>query len=482
MLLTLFAFFPPLLYLSVAQVIYRGTWAPAYPPSQCGDFTLQPGSSANWEFNGTYIQVFGVFPTNPATLTATLDGVAVPLTPNATGCNVLLFNSTLLPFTLHTLNLTFSGDASSNASYFGITGSTFAAAPNSVPIIANTTSTASSPASNASSPASATVSGTGAKVGGGIGGAVLALLAATAATYHYLKAPTPSASHHTFVFIPPVPIVSRQGQPEKHQASNPCITIVLKPRNLVVQKEKPKGVIQSMSTSYNQVAWKVIELEEGKETMFRLPKNLGFGDVSQEDVGGIFRILAFSFAPLRTLVRRMHQQSLSWTIPSKFWDRDLSERVVLAQNGADVPAHFALGTFHLPSDGLDEEYLSPFVVILVPDGHFCITSQCEDLNINAYVTKNMKKHQLVHLSDTLSSSGPGSRPPLPPRENGAFEEPIADDGPDDGAPEIISTPLLGENGTHISTLKQTTVLKLVKDSEWRLEIVEQETKFKLPCF
>jgi hypothetical protein len=143
------SYFPLLLLfasLSDAQVFldsganFQGKWVngneTALPNVQaCGSVTQTPGSSVTVEPQGqplfskeerridprciglSRFVVYGRFPPDPSTITAELDGAAIPLTPitaaNPTGCNNLLYDITLVP-TLHKLTFTFTGTASNN--------------------------------------------------------------------------------------------------------------------------------------------------------------------------------------------------------------------------------------------------------------------------------------------------------------------------------------------------------------------------------
>ncbi|KAJ6506815.1 hypothetical protein C8R45DRAFT_970636 [Mycena sanguinolenta] len=343
-------------------------------------------------------------------------------------------------------------------------------------------------------------SSTGAKVGGAIGGAfgLVALLAALAA-YHFL-APAPASVHsHEFIFLPPLPIVFRGKQLRDYE-----IIVTLQPDNLNLADKRPEpGFTFEGSTPHELVVWKAIKFEgKRKEPVtVRLPANLGFGDVREnlENKGIISKDLLFSFAPLRTLVKRADGPP-SWKYES--FRRPKLEALVLAHNTVNYPVDFALGTFHKTRKDQD---FSPFLLIPnVEPGSFCITPQCANLKVNAYIAQNIRERQRLD-SDLFGDSDPsdftildgstvavqlpeedkdsevvplldGSTVTAQPSEEddelGPAPEPYPEDEEVEHAPKILSPPLLGEDGTLVSSLEQTTRWCLVKESGvLRLKVV-----------
>ncbi|KAJ6541431.1 hypothetical protein B0H19DRAFT_1268435 [Mycena capillaripes] len=230
--------------------------------------------------------------------------------------------------------------------------------------------------------------------------------------------------------------------------------------------------------SLRQLARRTLNQSEtggNKETTVHLPVNLGFGDVREdEDRKGIFRNHLFSFAPRHENFRRPKLEAL-----------------VLAHNEAKHPVDFALGTFHKMRSDQD---FSPFLLIpSVPSHRFCIAPQCAQLRVNAYIAHNIHERQrlekdLFVVSDasdfTLLKSSTVAAPlqeedeesdPLlnsstvaallqkEDEESEAVPEPHPEDEDVERAPKIISPPLLGENGTLVSSLDQITRWRLVKE-------------------
>ncbi|KAJ6479724.1 hypothetical protein C8R45DRAFT_355856 [Mycena sanguinolenta] len=117
---------------------FQGDWVngneTALPNAQtCGSVTQTPGSSITVEPQGVvWFVLYGLFPSDPTTITAELDGQTLPLTPiattDSTGCNNLLYNITLdatnalqnlSARAIPNLTFTFAGPAS-NDNFFAI--------------------------------------------------------------------------------------------------------------------------------------------------------------------------------------------------------------------------------------------------------------------------------------------------------------------------------------------------------------------------
>ncbi|KAJ7306847.1 hypothetical protein DFH08DRAFT_1088879 [Mycena albidolilacea] len=149
-----------LISLSAAQVvIFDGTWA-NHLQASCGKLTKEPGSSVVWKFSGTYINVRGPPPADPATIVATLDGAPSPLNPSGTECIAFLYQSASLPLGSHILNLTFLGPASNGKNFLSITSFACGMDPN-ITLTSAMTSTSASPSSTVRSvnPSSAATDG-----------------------------------------------------------------------------------------------------------------------------------------------------------------------------------------------------------------------------------------------------------------------------------------------------------------------------------
>ncbi|KAJ7703753.1 hypothetical protein B0H16DRAFT_1902242 [Mycena metata] len=513
---------------------FQGDWVngneTSLPNAQaCGSVTQTPGSSVSFEPQGVaWFVLYGLFPSDPTTITAELAGVALPLTPidtaNSTGCGNLLYNITLDAASalqnlsaraIPNLTFTFVGPASNNnffastcysvehkfsfsysierkSSLTGLTCNRYTASIfnngccNQLDhgkgyqhqlYIASVIPSSTNPALPVIDPhRQSSLFNTRAKLGGGIGGAVglVALLAAAVAAYLSFKAPVAGASpDYEFEFLAPgAPITVRGKRLQTVQ-----ITIVLKVPNLVVTDKIP-GAPSTSNEKLTpgrdnvQVAWKVITLSVGKKpTLVRLPKDLGFGGVN--DSNGVLDDDLFCFAPPRTLVTK-----------TKYWkhaplrDRTLAP-TVLAKNAAGNPEDFALGSYHVkPSPSF-----CPLLVIRgVRDGQLCVAPQCEDLCITAYITENIQERQILY--DEFYDSGP-SRPIVSPDAASAAGE--GEDSESDLAPQPIDTEdadeirkilapaLLGESGKLISDLQQRTRWRLVQErGELKLSVVEQE--------
>ncbi|KAJ7470093.1 hypothetical protein B0H11DRAFT_2283371 [Mycena galericulata] len=473
------SYFPVLLLLlslSAAQVIFDGNWNNTIG-EPCGPLTQEPGSSVVWNFSGTYIQIRGPSPADPATISVTLDGAPSSLTPSGTGCTAFLYQNTSLALGSHTLNLTFVGPAPDSLSI-----TSFACGVNSTINLATPPPQASASPSSTPQLASAAPSSTstGTKVGGALGG-VVGIIALLLVAYHFftkLKAPSPGASpDFDFFFVFPLPITFRGKTLQDAQ-----ITVVLWPAHLNLTNEKPRRgftLAGSTSTSYKPshepVAWKVFTLsakEEGKSV--RLPKDLGFGDVEESEgrlVNGFY-----NFAPLRTLVTKTASAawiSARWIIPGL-------GAMVVAHNAAPQPIDFSLGTYHAKKDQKKDDFY-PFVVVRgVLNSQFCVAPQCDELVVNAYITHNIDERQL--LADLFPSADSYANRPIPDGPSNTQEDPNAaprptiedDDAPDDRSPKILSEALIGENGKGelVSTLNQKTTWHLVNDRQGlRLKIV-----------
>ncbi|KAJ7733944.1 hypothetical protein B0H16DRAFT_157764 [Mycena metata] len=214
----------------------------------------------------------------------------------------------------------------------------------------------------------------------------------------------------------------------------------------------------------------------------------------------------------------------------RVWKHDSRRRptlkpLVVAHNTATYPVEFALGTFHKTRSDQD---FSPF--LLIPDvlpGNFCIAPQCADLRVNAYIAQNIQNRQrlnkdlfgvsnaddftvcafydngscrIMPLPCFQLSYGSTSAAQLPEEEESdtapllndptataqfveedkefdAAPEAYLEDEEVDGAPKIISPPLLGEKGTLVSSLDKTTCWRLVTElGALKLKIVSREEK------
>ncbi|KAF8182786.1 hypothetical protein K438DRAFT_1839803 [Mycena galopus ATCC 62051] len=445
--------------LSAAQVILDGNWTDALGGA-CGPLTQEPGSSVIWNFSGTYVEIRGPSPSDLGTITVSLDGAPSSLAPNGTGCNAFLYQNTTLPLGSHTLNFTFVGPASNGDS---LSIASFACS--------NTPSGSNTP--SVSNTTSATRSGsTDAKVGGGVGGVVGTALLAAVATYQYFKAPAPSSRNYDFVFLPPVVPIWFRGKELKDVE----ITIVLELNNLSLETKQPEADFMFPSQGSppgDRVAWKVMKLTgENQKLSTTLPVNLGFGDVHEDperkDI--LKKDVSFSFAPLRTLVEKTGIPSWKY---GKF-RRPKLEALVLAHNTTITDEAFALGTFHKIKGSAD---FSPFLEIpVVQADQFCIATQCKDLRVNAYITRNIHERQRFREDYRISDYAvPAANTLASQSENDTtVPQPVAEaQQDDDQTSKIISPALLGENGTPISDLKQTTYWRLVHEGgAWKLEVVE----------
>ncbi|KAF7357178.1 hypothetical protein MSAN_01312500 [Mycena sanguinolenta] len=346
-------------------------------------------------------------------------------------------------------------------------------------------------------PATATISGsggssTGAKVGGAIGGvaSIAALLAAWAA-YHFLESSHSSGRPQSQIYI------STPSSDITSWKATTRIIITLQPDNWHVAPKQPEpGFTPKGSTPHDLVVWKAVKFEGKDPVTVRLPANLGFGDVHEdEDNKGIIRNSLFSFAPLRTLVKRIDPPS--WK--HETFRRPKLEALVLAHNNVSHPLDFAIGTFHKTRKDQD---FRPFLLIQnVQPGDFCIAPQCANLRVNAYIAKNIQERQRLDSdlfgvsssSDFTILEGPAELPtedkesevvPLlkgsavtaQPSEEyeelGTVPKPYLEDEDVEHAPKILSPPLLGKDGTLVSSLDQTTRWRLVKErGALKLEIV-----------
>ncbi|KAJ6451954.1 hypothetical protein C8R45DRAFT_1041532 [Mycena sanguinolenta] len=247
----------------------------------------------------------------------------------------------------------------------------------------------------------------------------------------FSKAPTPVGVHsHEFIFLPPALIVHRGMELRDY------IIITLQPSNLNLTDERPEpGFTFKGLSRHELVVWK--GRRKGPVTV-RLPANLGFGDVREklENKGIISKDLLFSFAPLRTLVKRED------------------------------------GTFHKTRSDAD---FSPFLLIPnVQPGDFCIASQSADLRVNAYIAQNSRERQRLNsdlfgvsdASEFIILDGSTVAAQLSEEDEAleAVPGPYPEDEEVEYAPKILSPPLLGENGTLVSSLDQTTRWCLVKES------------------
>ncbi|KAF7342795.1 hypothetical protein MSAN_01995100 [Mycena sanguinolenta] len=247
------------------------------------------------------------------------------------------------------------------------------------------------------------------------------------------------------------------------------IIITLDPSylNLAKKLSKPSSTFTDSFIPHQLIVWKAIKFggRSGETATVCLPLNLGFGDALEDAEGKrIVRDTIFSFAPLRTLVKRT--QIGSWNHES--FRRRIPDHLVLAQNTVNYPLSFAIGTIQQTGSVLE---FSPF--LLIPDvepGDFCIASQCAELRVNAYIAQNVQERQRLDR-DMLDAAHNGSTvdPRLSKEDDVAapVPEPYLEEV--EHVPKILSPPLLGENGTLVASLAQKT--------HWRL--VDEKGTFKL---
>ncbi|KAF7342780.1 putative exp [Mycena sanguinolenta] len=298
------------------------------------------------------------------------------------------------------------------------------------------------------------------------------------------------------IFLPPAQRRLREKQLGEYE-----IIITLHPENLNLAHEQPEpGFTFKGSTDYDLVVWKAIKFQGRRKepATVHLPvkyvhllaplhfdltgdgtHSLGFGDV-REDRDKIIRNDLYSFAPIRTLVKRTDEPS--WKCEP--YRRPKLDALVLACNKVSHPVDFPIGTFHKTRS---VQHFFPFLLIPnVPPGSFCIASQCAHLRVNAYIAQNIQERQrldsdLFGVSDACDftildsptyAAHEGSTKIISvtilrsekDKELEAVPQPYLKDKEARHAPKILSPPLLGENGMLVSSLDQTTRWCLVEKS------------------